>query len=122
MKVEGPLTGPNGITLYVVCPLCSIGAGKGQLHLGVSCDADLMITHGGVKKPHPKAAAKREVDGGVAVGNQISDRLSDQIERDIIDAETPHEVFDVANVLLVRLRRKEGIEKPFTIMDLPDVT
>ena len=88
----------------IVCPLGSIGTGKGQLHLGVGCDANLMVTHWGIKQPHPKAAAKCEVDGRVAVGNRIGDQLSDQIERDIVDAKSPHKIFDIANVLLVRLR------------------
>jgi hypothetical protein len=48
--------------------------------------------------------------------------LSDQIERDVVDGKSPHKIFDVANVLLVGLRRKEGLEELFTIVDLPDVT
>jgi hypothetical protein len=70
----------------------------------------MMITHGGVKQSHPKATVKREVDGRVAARNGISDRLSDRIERDIVKAESPHKIFDVANMLLVGLRRKEGLE------------
>ena len=64
-----------------------------------------MVTHWSVvKQSHPKAAAKCEVDGRVAAGkNWIGNRLSDQIEPDIVDAKSPHEIFDVANLLLVRL-------------------
>ena len=90
--------------------------------MGVLCDTDLMISHGGVKKPHPKATAEREVDGRVAAGDRISNWLSNRIERNIIDAEAPHKIVDVADMLLVWLRRKKGFEQPFTVMDLTDVT
>ena len=105
-----------------VGPLCGIGASKCQFHLRFKGKVDLMITHGGIEQPHPKAAAKCKVNGVIALGNRICDRFSDCVERDVVDTELPHKIFDVANMLLVRLGRKKRLKKPFTIMDLPDVT
>jgi hypothetical protein len=48
--------------------------------------------------------------------------LRDRVERDVVDAKSPNEIVDVVDMLLVRLGGKECLEKPFTIMDLSDVT
>jgi hypothetical protein len=48
--------------------------------------------------------------------------LRDRVERDIVDAKSPNEIVDVVDMLLVRLGGEECLEKPFTIMDLSDVT
>ena len=48
--------------------------------------------------------------------------MRDRVERDVVDAKSPNEIVDVVDMLLVRLGGKECLEKPFTIMDLSDVT
>jgi hypothetical protein len=43
------------------------------------------------------------------------------IERDVIDAKSPDEVFNVGDVFRMKFWGKEGLELPFTIMDLANV-
>jgi hypothetical protein len=61
------------------------------------------------------------VDCGVAAGDDVRNYLCDLIERDVIDANSPDEVFDVGDMFLMRFQGKEGLELPFAIMDLANV-
>jgi len=61
------------------------------------------------------------MDSGVAARNGISHGMRDLVERDVVNAKSPHEVIDVADMLLVGLWRKQGFEEPTAIVDLADV-
>ena len=61
------------------------------------------------------------MDCGVATGDDICDYSCDLIERDVIDAKSPDEVFDVGDMFLMRFWGRENLELPLAIMDLVNV-
>jgi len=80
-----------------------------------------MIALWSVPHPVPEGRAEGEVDCGVATGDDICDYLCDLIERDVIDAKSPDEVFDVGDMFLMRFRGRESLELPLAVMDLVNV-
>jgi hypothetical protein len=55
----------------IICPLCSVWAGEGQLFLRTLSNANLMIVLWCVPHPVPEGRAEGEVDCGVATGDDV---------------------------------------------------
>ncbi len=84
-------------------------------------DANLMIALWSIPHPVPEGCAIGEVDCGVATGDEVCNYSCDLIERDVIDTKSPDEVFNVGDMFLMRFGGKEGLELPFSVMDLANV-
>ena len=106
---------------HVIGPFGSVRAGKRQLYLGLLLDADLMITLRCIPQPHPAAVAEGEVDGRITARDRVSNGSSNLVEWDIIDAKSPHQIGNMADVFLVWLRREQGLKEPTTAVDLANV-
>ena len=61
------------------------------------------------------------MDRGIATGDDICNYLCDLIERDVIYAKSPDEVFDFGDMFLMRFRGKESLELPLAVVDLANV-
>ena len=105
----------------IVSPLRSVWAGEGHLFLRTLSNANLMIALWSVPHPVPEGRAEGEVDCGVTTGDDVCDYLCDLIERDVIDAKSPNEVFDVGDMFLMRFQGKGSLELPLAVMDLVNV-
>lgn len=69
-----------------------------------------MIALRGVEEPHPDAIAECQMNSRIATRNGISNDARDLVKRNEIDTEAPHEVIDIGDMLLVRLRCEQGFE------------
>ncbi len=105
----------------IVSPLRSIWSGKGQFVLRALRDANLMIALRSIPHPVPEGRAEGEVDCGIAMEDDIRNYSCDLIERDVIYAKSPDEVFNVGDMFLMRFRGKESLELPFAVVDLANV-
>ena len=105
----------------IVSPLHSIWSGKGQFVLRALSDANLMIALRSIPHPVPEGRAEGEVDCGIAMEDDIRNYSCDLIERDVIYAKSPDEVFNVGDMFLMRFRGKESLELPLAVVDLANV-
>ncbi len=76
-----------------------------------------MVSHRSVVQPDP-AATKCPFDCHVATRNWICNKVSNLIQRNIVDTKPPYKVLDVAHVFLMGLGGYQCLEEPLTIMDL----
>ena len=61
------------------------------------------------------------MDRRVAAWYRVGNWSRNLIQRDIIDAEPPHELLDGCDMLLMGLWREKCLEEPLAIVDLADV-
>ena len=80
-----------------------------------------MVAHWRVIHPPPEGAAKLIEHRRITTRDRVCNNPSYAVQWDVIDAEAPDEVFDVADVLLMGFCGKQCFEQPSSIRDLPDV-
>jgi len=64
---------------------------------------------------------KFDKDCGIAAWDRIGDDASDRIERDIVYAESPDEVCDIADMFLMWISGEDALEEPASIMHLTNM-
>ena len=91
----------------IISPFYGIRALKRQLKLTLDGNPKLMISLGCIPEPHKtvRPASKFAMNCRITMGDRVSDDPHYHIEWDIIDTETPHKILDIADVLLVGLKR-----------------
>ncbi len=99
-------------------PLDGIDSLKCKLLLTSKRDGKLMISHRCVEHPAPLPLPKLVMNGQIAPGNGVCNEAGNRVERNVIHAESPHEIINAADVLLMRLCVKERFEYPTTVRDL----
>ena len=80
--------------------LSRVGASEGELLLGRFRDANLVVSRRGVHEP-AKGAAKVNAHSLVAARDWVGNDSGNGIQSNVTDAESPDEVINVSNVLLV---------------------
>ncbi len=90
-----------------VSPLESIRPLKSKFFLAGKGNSQLVITGNSVIQPHPLARPKFLRHSGIAARNWVGNNSSHQIQRNVVHTEAPHEDFDVADMLLMKLRHKD---------------
>jgi hypothetical protein len=68
-----------------------------------------VVSHDGIIKPYPENP-KSCLDCIVTAWDRVSNLPSYLVEGYIVDAKSPHKVSDIADVLLVGLRGKNGFK------------
>jgi hypothetical protein len=90
-----------------VSPLDSIRPLKSEFFLAGKDNSQLVVTGRSIVQPHPLAHPKFLRHSGIAARNWVGNNSSHQIQRDVVHTEPPHKVFNVADMLLMRLRHKD---------------
>ena len=106
---------------HIVCPFSCVRSSECEFLLRLAFHPDLVVTLGGIPHPHPPAVTERQVDSGIAPGDGVGYGSRYLIQRDIINAESPHKVVDILDVLLMGLRSKQRLKHPSAAMNLTNV-
>ena len=101
-----------------VGPLDGVRTLESKFLLAGECNSQLVKPHRGIKHPHPFPHAKFLGYGGVAPRDWIRDDPCDGVEWGVVDAEPPDELVNMADMLLMGLRREDGFEEPTPIVYL----
>ncbi len=91
---------------YCVSSLYSINPLKGKLLLTLLCNSELMIPHRRVKHPNESPHAEFDKDCSIASGDGVSNNTLDALQGNIVDTETPNEVLNILDMLLMGFRHK----------------
>ncbi len=91
-------------------PLDGIDFLKCKLLLTSKRDGKLMISHRCVKHLAPLTLPKLVMNGQIAPGNGVCNEAGNRVERNVIQAESPHKIINAVDVLLMRLCGKERFE------------
>ncbi len=81
-----------------------------------------MVSHWHVKYPTPFFLPKLVKDGRIAMWDWVSDEFGGGVQWDKVDTETPYELIDAMDVLLVWFRCEKCLEHPFTLCGLHNVS